>query len=232
MKRIIPTLFILFSILLFVFSSCQKNEGYTITQDSISSLPEITFSDIDGNTYHGVYIGSQIWSKENLRVTRFRDGTPIEEITDQLMWNGMSDTMPGYCTYNNDPYLGTIYGKLYNRNVIYDTIPIAPAGWRIPTIADWDTLFVHLGGAAVASSKMREAGTQHWIGPNNSNNSSGFTALPGGLRSGSGFSQLAVQGKFWAYWPYVSYRFNGSSEVLSDSSAVNQDAFSIRLIKN
>src|SRR5215203_1498945 len=93
MKRLIPVLFILFSVLLGVFSSCKKNEGYTITEDSLSSLPGITYSDIDGNVYHGVYIGSQIWSKENLRVTRYNDGTPIMEITDQLLWNGMSDTI-------------------------------------------------------------------------------------------------------------------------------------------
>jgi len=232
MHKIIPSLFIFFSILLSVFSSCQKNEGYTITEDSVSSLPEIYFYDIDGNLYSGVYIGSQVWAKENLRVTRYNDGTPITQISDQVEWIGMSDTMPAYCSYNNVPYLGTIYGKLYNRNVIYDTIPIAPAGWRVPTIADWDTLFAHLDGAAVASSKMREEGTDHWIGPNNSNNASGFTALPGGYRSGSGFSQLSVKGRFWAYWPYVSYTIDGSSMVKCDSSATKTDGYSIRLIRN
>src|SRR6187401_294119 len=229
MRKIILPLFIFFSFLLFVFSSCKKNEGYTATTDSVSSLPEITFSDIDGNVYHGIYIGSQIWMKENLRVTRFRDGTPITEVTDQVMWNGMSDTLPVYCKYNNESYLDLQYGKLYNRNVIFDTIPIAPAGWRVPTIADWDTLFNYLGGAAVAASKMREAGTDHWIGPNNSSNTSGFTALPGGMRDGSGFSHLSVKGKFWALWPYVAYQVDGSSMVLSDSSIGTTAAYSIRL---
>ena len=232
MNKIIAPLFIFFSVLLSVFSSCEKNEGYTATTDSISSLPEITFSDIDGNVYHGVYIGSQIWSKENLRVTRYRDGTPLTEITDQVLWNGMSDTMPLYCTYNNDAYLGIQYGKLYNRYVIYDTLPIAPAGWRVPTIADWDTLFTYLGGAAVASSKMREAGTDHWIGPNNSTNTSKFTALGGGFRDALGFSHLSVRGKFWCMWPFVAYQLDGSSAVLSDSTEERTAGYSIRLIKN
>jgi uncharacterized protein (TIGR02145 family) len=232
MKRTIPAALIFFSMVLYVLTSCQKNEGYTIPEDTLTSKPDIAFTDVDGNTYHGVHIGNQIWSKENLRVKHYRDGTAITEITDQALWNGMSDTMPGYCMYNNESYLGMQYGFLYNRNVIYDTIQIVPAGWRVPTIADWDTLFAYLGGAAVASSKMREAGTDHWIGPNNSSNVSGFTALPGGFRTAFGFSNLSVQGKFWTFWPYVSYRFDGSSMVLCDSSAVKTDGYSIRLIKN
>jgi len=232
MKKIIPVLFIFFTGLLSVFTSCEPYEGHTIQPDSISSLPGITYNDIDGNLYHGVYIGSQIWSKENLRVTRFNDGTPITEIADQLLWNGMSDTIPAYCNYNNDSYLANIYGRLYNRNVIFDTLNIAPPGWRIPTIADWDTLFAHLGGAAVASSKLREAGTDHWIGPNNSSNQSGFTALPGGFRNGSGFTYLAVKGRFWANWPFVSYMVDQGSMVICDSSATAIDGYSIRLIKN
>ena len=218
--------------MLTVFSSCEEYEGYTIPPDSVSQLPGITYTDIDGNLYHGVYIGSQIWSKENLRVTRFNDGTPILEVTDQLSWTGMSDTIPAYCSYNNDAYLGMVYGKLYNRRVIFDTLQIAPPGWRIPTIADWDTLFAHFGGAAVAASKLREAGTDHWIGPNNSSNVSGFTALPGGFRNGSGFYNLSIKGRFWSSWPFVSYMMDHGSMVICDSSAIESDGYSIRLIKN
>jgi uncharacterized protein (TIGR02145 family) len=233
MNKIIVPVFIFFSVVLSIFTSCQKNDGYTATTDSISSLPEITFNDVEGNLYHGVYIGSQIWSKENLRVSHYRDGTAITEVTDQALWNGMSDTMYLYCKYNNESYLGNQYGYLYNRNVVFnDTLQIAPQGWRIPTIADWDTLFAYLGGAAVASSKMREAGTSHWIGPNNSNNNSGFTALPGGYRSIFGFEHLSVKAKFWALWPYVAYGIDGSPAVLSDSTIDRQDAYSIRLIKS
>lgn len=232
MKRIVPILFILTSALLTVFSSCKEYEGYSIPTDTSTAIPDITFSDIDGNTYHGVHIGNQIWSRENFRAKHYNDGTEITEITDQLSWNGMSDTMPGYCYYNNDPNFDFIYGKLYNRRVIYDTLHIAPPGWRVPTIADWDTLFAYLGGAAVASSKMREAGTDHWIGPNNSSNVSGFTALPGGYRRGTGFINLSVKGRFWTFWPYVNYMIDQGSMVICDSSATPQDGFSIRLIKN
>jgi uncharacterized protein (TIGR02145 family) len=231
MNKVIVLVFLLFSLGLFISGGCKKNEGYTISTDSISSLPEITVHDIDGNLYHGVYLGSQIWMAENLKTTRFRDGTPIERITDQALWAGMSDTLPAYCTYNNDDYLGTVYGKLYNRNVIYDSLPIAPAGWRVPTIADWDTLMAYLGGAAGAGLLLRESGTDHWLGPNTSTNSFGFTALPGGYRTSTGFSGLALKGKFWGYWPFHAYNIDGSPAVTCDSSAALSDGLSIRCIK-
>lgn len=231
MKKIAVFFLLAFASQLVVLTGCDKNEGYTASTDSISSLPEITAHDIDGNLYHGVYIGSQIWMLENLKVTRFRDGTPIDMVTDQATWNGMSDTMPLYCNYNNDVNLGNIYGKLYNRNVIYDSLPIAPAGWRVPTIADWDTLMSYLGGASVAGNKLREDGVDHWLGPNSSTNSSGFTALPGGFRNGSGFTGLSLKGKFWGYWPYHSYIIDGGGAVTCDSSTTNFSGISIRCIK-
>ena len=231
MNKVIVSLFLVFPLFLSIFTSCKKNEGYNPTKDSISSLPEITVNDIDGNLYHGVYIGSQIWMKENLKTTRFRDGTSIANITDQAAWNGMSDTMPAYSNYNNDSYLGTVYGKLYNRNVVYDTLPIAPSGWRIPTIADWDTLLAYLGGPAAAGNKMNEAGLDHWLGPNASNNSSGFTTLPGGCRSNTGFSYLSTKAKFWGYWPYLSYTIDGAGVVSCDSLTEKFAGLSIRCIK-
>jgi uncharacterized protein (TIGR02145 family) len=231
MNRTVAFIFLYLFLQLIVFSGCKKNEGYTTTVDSLSSLPEITVNDIDGNLYHGVYIGSQIWMLENLKTTRFRDGTPIENITDQTLWTGMSDTLPAYCNYSNDNYLGSVYGKLYNRNVIYDSLPIAPSGWRIPTIADWDTLIAHLGGASVAGNKLREKGTDHWLGPNSSTNSSGFTALPGGFRTDAGFSNLSLKGKFWAYWPYLSYIIDGGQAVTCDSNTTKFSGLSIRCIK-
>lgn len=231
MNKLLVACLLLFSGYLFITSGCKKNEGYTISEDSISSLPDIIVYDIDGNEYHGVYIGSQIWMRENLRTTRFRNGTPIAKISDQANWNGSSDTMPAYCNYNNDDYLGNIYGKLYNRNVIYDSLPIAPSGWRVPTIADWDSLLKHLGGAAVAGNLLREKGIDHWLGPNSSNNPYGFTALPGGYRNNAGFTGLSLKGKYWAYWPYLSYIIDGGGPVTCDSSTAIFSGLSIRCIK-
>ena len=231
MKKGILLIFLGISLLAFIVAGCKKNEGYTVTQDSISSLPEITAHDIDGNLYHGVYIGSQIWMVENLNVTRFRDGTPIDVVTDQVLWTGMSDTMPLCCNYNNDDYLGNIYGKLYNRNVVFNSSQIAPAGWRLPTISDWDTLLTYLGGSSVAGNLLREDGTDHWLGPNTSQNTIGFTALPGGFRTGSGFTNLSTKGRFWSLWPYNSYTIDGSGIVLCDSTNASYAGFSIRCIK-
>jgi len=89
----------------------------------------------------------------------------------------------------------------------------------------------HLGGAGAAGVALREAGTDHWIGPNYSTNSSGFTALPGGFRTNAGFSGLGLKGKYWGYWPYFSYTVDGSNMVTCDSSTAIFSGLSIRCIK-
>lgn len=138
--------------------------------------------DADGNEYTTVLIGDLEVSVENWRCTKLDDGTPISEVTDGGAWNAL--TTPGRCSYNNDSGNATTYGFIYNRAALAG---IAPAGWRVPSLADWDAIRTTLGGGSVAGGKMKQTGTTTWNSPNSSaDNSSGFTGLGGGFRLGTG----------------------------------------------
>ena len=164
-----------------------------------------TVDDIDDNTYTTIEIGTQVWMMENLKTTAYRDGTPIPEVTDDVLWAGLG--AGAYCDYDNDgSYVGT-YGRLYNGYAVDDSRNIAPLGWHVATGDDVDALLDYVGGGSmndVSGGKLKEAGTGHWWSPNNgANNSSGFTALPGGFRAvdPTGFGNLGIQGRFWASDP-------------------------------
>jgi uncharacterized protein (TIGR02145 family) len=134
-----------------------------------------TVTDIDGNVYHTVKIGNQIWMIENLKVTKYNDGTSIPNVTDNTIWGGL--TTPGYCWYNNDTSYKEPYGALYNWYAV-NTGKLAPAGWHVPTDAEWLTLLSSEDGGT-----LKEIDFSHWNSPNTgATNSSGFTALPGGRR--------------------------------------------------
>ena len=120
---------------------------------------------------------------KNLDVDRYRNGDPIPKVTDPTAWVAL--TTGAYCYYNNDSatYAAT-YGKLYNWYAVNDPRGLAPAGWHIPSDAEWATIETCLGGASVAGGEMKETGTIHWQSPNTgATNSSGFTGLPGGYRN-------------------------------------------------
>jgi uncharacterized protein (TIGR02145 family) len=138
--------------------------GYGTEQVFVTSV-----EDYDGNIYHNVVIGDQVWMAENLRVTHYRDGTLIPNVTDSGVWSSFIDVAPpgpdpgtrfdGYVSYNNDPTNITTYGLLYNWWVIttdelrltgqfqstYYNSPVAPEGWHVPTDAEWKTLEMYLG---------------------------------------------------------------------------------------
>jgi uncharacterized protein (TIGR02145 family) len=142
-------------------------------------------SDIDGNSYETVIIGSQEWTSENLKTTKYSDGSLIPEITDGQQWSNLLTGARVF--YNNDNSNNAIYGILYNWYVVSDARNVCPIGWRVPTSEDWDTLTNFLGGLPVAGGKMKDVGTTLWQSPNqNASNSSGFTGLPGGFRNYDG----------------------------------------------
>jgi uncharacterized protein (TIGR02145 family) len=168
-------------------------------------------TDIDGNTYNTVIIGTQEWQKENLNVSKYTDGTVIPEVTDPTAWANL--TTGAWCYYNNDPANGAVYGKLYNWYAvagIHDTDPItpnktlAPSGLHVPTITEWSTLTTFLGGQSVAGGKMKSTGTSLWSNPNTgATNSSGFTGLPGGYRWYNGvFSTIGNDASWWSSSEY------------------------------
>jgi len=141
-----------------------------------------TVTDIDGNVYNTVTIGSQVWMVENLKTTKYRNGNTIPNVTEGQAWTGL--TTGGYCWYNNDaPTNKASYGALYNWYAVADLRNIAPLGWHIPSDAEWIILTDFLGGLSVAGGKMKETGTTHWLSPNvGATNSSGFTSISSGGR--------------------------------------------------
>lgn len=232
---------LLFTIITFL-TGCKKDE------------PEIqtTVTDIEGNSYNLVTIGTQIWMKENLKTTKYNDGTSIPLVTDVTVWSNLST--PGYCWYNNDEASNkTIYGSLYNWYTV-DTRKLCPQGWHVPTDADWTILTDFLTNnnygyqssgndiaksmsAPLAWTTNSTAGT---VGNDQtSNNSSGFKALPGGHRSYNGvFYNIGDIGYWWsssendanlAYYRNMNYN---NSIVTRGNSLSKLVGFSIRCIKN
>ena len=159
----------------------------------------VTVTDIDGNLYHTVTIGNQVWMVENLKTTKYNDGTAIPLITDGYQWTTLST--PGYCWINNNISNKDVYGGMYNFYAV-NTGKLAPTGWHVPTESDWINLTSYLGGFSVSGSALKEAGTAHWSSPNSdATNSSGFTALPGGYRTIStsgGFINVNLAGCWWS----------------------------------
>jgi len=151
-------------------------------------------TDVDGNVYNTVTIGSQVWLAENLKTTKYNDGTPIPLVKDSIEWSNLST--PGYCWYSNDSvsYAQT-YGAMYNWYTL-ETGNLCPTGWRIPSEEDWGKLIEYLGDKA--GGKLKETGTTHWKSPNTgATNSSGFTALPGGVRRYDGIFGLIEEYANW-----------------------------------
>lgn len=156
-----------------------------------------TVTDIDGNVYQTITIGTQVWMKENLKVTHFRNGDSIPYVTDFNVWNDM--TTPACCSYNNDINNGHNMGLLYNNFTVHDDRKIAPEGWHIASDEEWQTLIGFLGGDHVAGGKLKEAGLSNWSTPNTgATNESGFTALPSGVRAfNQNFMYIGYNTFFW-----------------------------------
>ena len=168
----------------------------SISFKSIEQENTVIVKDIDGNVYKTVRIGSQTWMAENLKATKYNNGTPIPLATTDTEWSNLST--PGYCWYLNDEATyKNIYGALYNWYTV-NTGKLCPTDWHVPSDSEWTILTTYLGGESVAGGKMKETGTIHWIAPNvGATNTSGFTGLPGGNRLDDGtFGAVG----YYGYW--------------------------------
>ena len=155
----------------------------------IISHTTVGLVDIDGNEYSTVVIGTQHWMAENLKVTKYRNGDNITNITNNSLWN--SNTSGAYGYYNNSTANRDIYGLLYNGYAVDDIgNQICPQGWHVPSSIEFDTLKSYLvqSGDSNFVLKLREEGTDHWSTDINASNSSGFTALGSGYLSTAGAS--------------------------------------------
>lgn len=136
-----------------------------------------------GNTYEEVKIGNQVWMARNLDVVTFRNGDTIPQATTQEAWQAAeAKKQPVWCYYNNDSTLGAVYGKLYNWHAVNDKRGLAPIGWHIPSGEEWYTLYQFLGGKKGQVGKKLKS-SAGWSKQGNGDNSSGFNALPAGVRT-------------------------------------------------
>jgi uncharacterized protein (TIGR02145 family) len=163
-------------------------------QKEIEPTPTAPVTDIDGNEYATIQIGTQVWMAENLRTSKYCNGDPIPNVTDPMQWSNL--TTDAWSHYNNESQYDNPYGKLYTWHAVADSRNICPCGWHVPTDAEWTVLTEYLGDGA--GDKMKSTGSQYWTGPNSdANNSSGFSGLPGGLRTSGGAFNYVSQAGFW-----------------------------------
>jgi uncharacterized protein (TIGR02145 family) len=188
-----------------------------------------TVTDIDGNVYQGIQIGTQCWTQSNLKVSKYRNGDNIQTGFPNSLWQNW--TSGAYAIYDNNPVNDGLFGKLYNHYAVTDSRGLCPTGWHVPTDGEWKVLTKYLDPSAdtnttdsrvstTAGGTLKGTVTQPtpsgWFSPNTgATNSSGFTALPGGRRYYLGdFTSLTTYGYWW------------SSSVASGSSAWNRFTFS------
>jgi uncharacterized protein (TIGR02145 family) len=215
---------VLVTIMAILLHSCKKEEV------------NIIVTDIDGNVYKTLTLGTQVWMAENLKTTKYKDGTAITcPGTNFTLWANNTDG--AFASYNNDAANKNAYGALYNWHAV-NTNKLCPSGWHVPSNDEWATLVTYVGDNA--GGKMKEAGTVHWQTPNEgATNESGFSALPGGDRTYMGAYELIGESGNW--WSSSEYRYNialsrgmnyFSTEVYYNNDMYKGYGFSVRCIKD
>ena len=233
------------------------NGDGTVYGNQQSFTTSNTVNDIDGNMYNTVKIGAQTWMVENLKTTKYNDGTSIPLISEGTAWSALSS--PGYCLYNNvADNMGT-YGVLYNWYTV-NTAKLAPIGWHVPTDTEWTALENYLiangfnfdgtttgnkiGKSMAATSQW--AVIYGWASPSTTgtigndfskNNTSGFAGFPGGFHSNDGFYGVGDYGYWWsstqngmnnAWYRYLSNYYSGVYE----NYCSKQNGYSVRCLKD
>jgi uncharacterized protein (TIGR02145 family) len=203
-----------------------------IIEEDSSVLETGTVNDYDGNTYKTVKIGSQWWMAENLKTTHFSNGTEIPLIENNVSWYNLDFSNKAYCYYNDSITYANKYGALYNwaaamngsessENIPSHVSGVCPDGWHLPSDGEWIVLEMQLGMSYDEAWLVGWRGTNEgtkikakegWYNNGNGTNSSGFSALPAGIRSGNGlFSDEGKATHFWSTTEYiniVTFAFN------------------------
>ena len=234
----------LMTLMVALFISCGDDNKAVAPDNSTTG----TVTDIDGNVYQTVKIGTQWWMAENLRVTHYRNGDTIPNVTDSATWVNL--TTGAWSAYAHDPNNVATYGRLYNWFTVDDSRIIAPLGWHVPTDAEWKQLEMTLGMSqaqadsmnwrgSVEGGMLKDTGIAHWQTPNvGATNEKGFKALPGGMHHmNSHFQSLGIDGYFWSttessgtlVW-HRSLNYNRST--LYRAINLKNYGFSIRCVKN
>ncbi|MDP4222588.1 MAG: fibrobacter succinogenes major paralogous domain-containing protein [Bacteroidota bacterium] len=203
-------------------------------------------ADVEGNLYHTIVIGTQVWMSENLKTTKYNDNvTNVTLVTDNATWAAL--TSEAYCWYGNDEATNKpIYGALYNWYAATHG-DLCPAGWHVPTDAEFKTLEMFLGMTQAQADGFSWRGTDQgtqlknttgWT-TGNGTNTSGFSALPGGYRYyfDGGFAGLGTIGYFWSSDQAsptngLYRRMDGANAGVFREGAVKSAGKAVRCIKN
>ncbi len=218
----------------------RKNEQNTILQSLISNLQNnLILTDVDGNNYNIIQIGNQIWMKENLKVSKYRNGDSIQTNLNNADW--ASNNTGAFDIYENNPNNNIGYGKLYNFFAVSNPKGLCPLGWKVPNLDDMNILFDYLGGTRNESGtpyvgeKLKQA--FGWLGTNRGNNVSGFSANAGGKRRDVGYNEgLISEGVFWMSTEIdadraKSFSMNYASLGVLIVSEDKNNGFSVRCLK-
>lgn len=219
------------------YATNEKGTGYgqSVTFTTIQE-ESITVIDADGNEYQTVTIGSQKWMAENLKTTKYNDGTSIPNISENAAWDGL--TTGAFCTYFNDAVNKSIYGNLYNWFAV-ETGKLCPTGWHVPSDAEWNTLTDYLSTHGFDGTQGKALKDQQgWYNNGNGTDDYGFTAKPGGSRQNAGFFANIVSNGYW--WTSTSdnaydvsvKNISFDKDVVSTYTYYKKYGFSIRCIRN
>jgi uncharacterized protein (TIGR02145 family) len=231
-----------------------KNADYThaVSYNTVYRIVKRSeiLSDVDGNYYQTVQIGSQRWFQDDLRTTKFRDGTPIANIKDPIQW--IANTQPAFAVYENEQFNDKIFGLLYNHYAVTSSRGLCPLEYHVATDEDWKTLEFTLGmdgdeldmtgyrgqGIGIGNQLKFEA---EWTDAGITNiNSSAFNGLPGGGRSGfDGIFGGRYTTAFWwtateafvtneAYYRELFFNNNG----INRNTYTKEHGFSVRCVKD
>ena len=218
---------------LLTFVGCKKDEGTT----SKNSNNPIAATDADGNVYTSVTIGTQEWMTENLRTSKYSDGTAIPNVKDDTQWSNLSTA--AWCHYDNDSsqYEST-YGKLYNWYAV-ETGKLCPTGWHVPTDAEWTILTDYLtanGHNGTEGDALKA--TSGWASGGNGTDNYGWLGLPGGSRSFNGnFYSIGNYGYWWSSSQdntgRALYRnLLNSFDAVSRNDSSKESGFSVRCLRD
>lgn len=217
--------------------------GTTLGSDmTFTILTPVT--DFEGNVYEVVKIGTQIWMAENLKSSSYQNGDPIGTTTPAKLDISGESTPKYQWSYEGDEAQMAIYGRLYTWYAVTDNRNVCPLGWHVPTDVEFKALENNYGGAFLAGGKLKETGFTHWISPNtDADNSSSFSAMPGGLRWNyylrpeEIFQRIGLTAGFWTStssastiaWSHSISNISTSIHIMSDDKKVG---YSVRCIKD
>jgi uncharacterized protein (TIGR02145 family) len=228
------------------------NIGENVTSEFQKEIPATPLNEIstldernyvvdsrDNERYNTIKIGTQVWMKENLKTTKYRNGDLIGTTTPATK-DISGETSPKYqWAYGGNENNVATYGRLYTWYAVTDKRNICPTGWHVPTDEELTTLITYLGGAGIAGGKLKESGTSHFPSPNTgATNETGYTALPSGSRSSSSsFGDIGDYGYWWSSTEYSTasayYRgvYYGYSNVGRNYS-FKRSGFSVRCLRD